>query len=290
MNADIKLSIALVTRNRPKRLERTLQSICKQSYCPYEVLISDDSSDEQFQQANQNLALKYNYKYIKGPKRGLYANRNFVAKACTGTHIRTVDDDHEFPDDHFAACIRAIVCETDTVWTIGEYSGNSKVIPEMPYPVAGQVHAKGYSFPPKSSNDQNYYGISCGATIYPIGIINKGILNEECYKFGILYLEYGLKLKYFGYTLKPLKTTYVIHNDIQTTASEINRQIITEARIFVILCMSFFYRPSMSNKILTSMEILKCMLGGQVSFSNVRNAFKNLKKTKNNVIKIKLSN
>src|SRR4051812_34264064 len=98
--SDILLSIALVTRNRPKSLERTLQSLRIQKIWPHEVVISDDSDIEAAIKQNKRLALLYACKYIKGPGRGLYANRNFAAKHCSGTHIRTMDDDHEFPENH----------------------------------------------------------------------------------------------------------------------------------------------------------------------------------------------
>src|SRR3954454_3566516 len=99
-NSNIKLSVALVTRNRPDSLRRTLESLKQQSLQPYEVIISDDSDNETLIAVNNELAQKYSCRYIKGPGKGLYANRNFVARHCSGTHIRTMDDDHEFPENH----------------------------------------------------------------------------------------------------------------------------------------------------------------------------------------------
>src|SRR4030095_1228767 len=133
-NSGIKLSVALVTRNRAESLARTLKNLSRQILQPYEVIISDDSDIEVMVALNIELALRYGCKYIKGPGRGLYANRNFVAKQCSGTHIRTMDDDHEFPENHLIECLRAIKEEPKTIWTIGEFYPTDKVR-NLPAPV-----------------------------------------------------------------------------------------------------------------------------------------------------------
>ena len=44
---ETRLSVALVTRNRPASLERTLKSLRAQSVQPWNVIISDDSDADQ---------------------------------------------------------------------------------------------------------------------------------------------------------------------------------------------------------------------------------------------------
>src|SRR6476469_9776639 len=117
---ETRLSIALVTRNRPSSLERTLTSLRNQDVHPWETIISDDSDPEHVAHVRQ-LAGNYQCRYIPGPHRGLYANRNHAALACKGTHIRTVDDDHEFPPGHFAECFAAVARDPEAVWIIGEF-------------------------------------------------------------------------------------------------------------------------------------------------------------------------
>ncbi len=102
------LSVALVTRNRPASLARTLAPLRKQSVQPQEVVIADDSDDEWAPQVRA-IARAYGCRYAVGPKRGLCPNRNAPALACRATHIRTIDDDHEFPAGHIEACIAAII-------------------------------------------------------------------------------------------------------------------------------------------------------------------------------------
>jgi glycosyltransferase involved in cell wall biosynthesis len=274
-NASIKLSVALVTRNRPESLARTLRSLCKQNVQPYEVIVSDDSDMENMINANIELARNYSCKYIKGPGKGLYANRNLVAKSCTGTHIRTMDDDHEFPENHVMNCLKAIEEEPDTIWTIGEFYPTDKV-KTLPAPIPGQLHPRGYSYSPK--NIKKYFGISCGASIYPKSVIDRNILNAEAYRFGILYLEYGARLYKKGYTIKPLAITYVIHHYDENNRSESKSDIIKGAQIFSMLMFSFNHMKNFKNCFFTTTEIIKNLLLHKYSFRIIRDAYLKYKK------------
>ncbi|MFM6081605.1 MAG: glycosyltransferase family 2 protein, partial [Dolichospermum sp.] len=132
--SNILLSIALVTRNRPESLERCLKSLRSQNVQPFEVVISDDS-DIEHQKATKDVAERWECRYIQGPSRGLYANRNHAALACKGTHIRTMDDDHEFPEQHIENCFIAIKHDPQSVWIIGEYMPTQSVgMPPHPCP------------------------------------------------------------------------------------------------------------------------------------------------------------
>jgi glycosyltransferase involved in cell wall biosynthesis len=273
--SNIKLSIALVTRNRSCSLARTLESLSKQSIQPYEVVISDDSDMQSMIDLNSELALKYGYTYITGPRKGLYGNRNFVAKQCSGTHIRTMDDDHEFPQNHLTNCIKAIEEERDTIWTIGEYYPSDK-IRTLPAPIPGQLHPRGYSYAPK--NLKKYYGISCGASIYPRCVVDRNILNVESYKFGILYLEYGARLYKNGYTIKPLSTTYIIHHYDQDNRSVTSEEVIESARIFSMLMFSFYHMHTFKNYFLTIGEIVRNLMLRRYPLKIIRQAYLQYKK------------
>jgi glycosyltransferase involved in cell wall biosynthesis len=190
------LSIAIVTRNRPESLQRALESLSNQNTQAFEIVISDDSNLEEMIAANKELASAYGAKHILGPQNGLYANRNFVARNCSGTHFRTMDDDHEFPDNHIKICLEAIEQDPYAIWTIGEYCPPDENR-SLPAPIPGQLHPMGYSYSPADMT--TYFGISCGATIYPKKVVEKNVLNLETYMFGILYLEYGSRLYNKGY-------------------------------------------------------------------------------------------
>jgi glycosyltransferase involved in cell wall biosynthesis len=253
---EITLSVALVTRNRPESLERCLKSLRNQKIQPFEVVVSDDS-DSTCQGLTKEVAKKWGCRYIEGPKRGLYANRNHVALACQGTHIRTMDDDHEFPQGHIEICLNAIQSDPSSIWIIGEYSP-PKVIRSIPHPCPGQLHPRGFSFMPKDS--QNFWAIADGASIYPKKIFDSGLRFVEYYKFGASYLEWGSRLYYLGYRIRHLDSTYVIHHFDAQTRSFTDEEMDLSSRFFAMLCHSFLYQSSIKNKCLFAYEILKQFL------------------------------
>lgn len=269
------LSIALVTRNRPESLHRTLKSLFHQEITPYEVIISDDSKDQEYILRNKQIVKEFGGRYFQGPQQGLYTNRNFAAKNCSGTHIRTMDDDHEFPPGHLRECMKAIRTEPETIWTIGEYSIRSK-FHTIPCPIPGQLHPRGFSYIPV--NMKNYCGISCGGTIYPARIINEGKLNCEFYKFGIVYLEYGARLKKLGYTIKFIDQTYLIHHDRETTASEMQNKALEEAKLFSIFCFSFNYQRSFFNCCETFLQVIIDIIMRKSSIKIILKALRNYRK------------
>ena len=241
----IQLSIALVTRNRPTSLERTLQSLRRQDMQPFEVVLSDDS-DEAHRIAVSSLAEKYDCIYQRGPQRGLYANRNAAARTCRGTHFRTMDDDHEFPPGHLARCLEAIAEDPDAIWILGEYTPGQSPQANGIHPCPGELHPRGHCVMP--SDPQHCRAISCGATIYPRSVVDRNIMNVEEFRFGGSYLEYGCRLWKLGYRLRHLQNTYVIHHLDLDNRSYADQETNLASRLFSMQCLSFLYEPSAANR------------------------------------------
>ncbi|QHT65770.1 glycosyltransferase family 2 protein [Rhodocytophaga rosea] len=254
------ISVALVTRNRADSLERCLRSLHQQTVQPFEIIISDDSDDEK-KNETKILADKWNCKYISGPRRGLYANRNYVALVCKGTHIRTMDDDHEFPKDHFEKCYNAINNDPNSIWIIGEIYPDTKNPLLLPPPCPGQLHPRGYSSTP--SDSQDCWAISCGASIYPAQIFKNQFLNVEFFKFGASYLEFGSRLHWLGYKIRQLEDTYIIHHYDKNNRSFSNRELELSSMFFAVFCHSFIYQRGLKNKLLTVAEVLKKIIFDQ---------------------------
>jgi glycosyltransferase involved in cell wall biosynthesis len=249
-NFSSKISIAIVTRNRPNSLRRTLNSLQEQSYKPYEIVVSDDSTDQTKQILSEEVSLEYGARYIKGPSRGLYANRNFAALACSGTHIRTMDDDHEFPADHFKIVREWVEKYPNDVLVIGEVSPDGSSL-EKPYPIPGQLHPRGFSAVPKDLDQ--YFGISCGGSIYPKKIFDLGYRCSEEFLFGYSYLEFGCLLKAKGQKIRPISNTFLIHH---YESSELRLDdIVVPSILFSIICQSWYYQPSNKNKILSTIQM-----------------------------------
>jgi glycosyltransferase involved in cell wall biosynthesis len=247
---DHRLSVALVTRNRAESLQRTLESLRAQDVQPWEVVVSDDSDDE-VASAVESLARDFDCRYVRGLRRGLYANRNRAARACRGTHIRTIDDDHEFPRGHFRECLRAIRADPRAIWIIGEFVPGEEFRPPPHCPA--QLHPRGFSVTPPDPD--RCWALADGASIFPREVFDRGNCYVEFFVFGASYLEFGSRLYWLGYHIRFLAETYVVHHFDASNRSYADQEIDIGSRVFSTLCHSFIYQPTFHNKTLTLLQM-----------------------------------
>lgn len=247
----IQLSVALVTRNRPESLERTLESLRDQRVQPFEVVVSDDS-DSEYVDKVQKVAERYDCRYVEGPKKGLYPNRNRAARACSGTHIRTMDDDHEFPQGHIEACMEAIRSDLEAVWVIGEKNYDTGLDSDA-IARPGEIHPRGHTVIPE--DDQNSKAIADGSAIFPKEVFSgEGGYREKPWA-GYLYLELGSRLKSRGIRIREVRSTYVVHKDENKRGVGGNNNVrgldSVEKRslYYTIMMDSFVYHPSITSTV-----------------------------------------
>ncbi|WP_204103348.1 MULTISPECIES: glycosyltransferase family 2 protein [Spirulina sp. CCY15215] len=233
--SEIRLSIALLTRNRPDSLNRCLQSLRSQNRQPFEVVISDDS-DPQWTNAIKEVADRWDCRYIKGSQRGLYANRNHAALACHGTHIRTMDDDHILPPGHLQQCLDAIAIDPQAIWTTGELGFiDGKFYKKVA--VANQLSASGTGI--GITNPDNNWGIADGSTIYPRLIYDRGFRAIEEYNYGESYLEFGAYLYMNGFHSRCISGAYIEH---YAESETITRRPVSmyESRLYSSICYNLY--------------------------------------------------
>lgn len=93
---DFTVSIIIAAYNKPKELYDTIQSLLKGSVIPDEIVVSDQSSNNEIENIIKpfmNEDCKSLIKYTKSTRRGLSANRNNALNAASGDFIASVDDD-----------------------------------------------------------------------------------------------------------------------------------------------------------------------------------------------------
>jgi glycosyltransferase involved in cell wall biosynthesis len=206
-STEIQISVALVTKNRPTSLERALRSWRGQTIQPSEIVLSDDSDDSVYSRIKQ-IAHKYDARWIPGPRRGLYANRNHIASFCAGTHILSGDDDHEHPSDFLEKCILALGQDPTSIWCLGEVHSRTDI--DRGWLIPGELHLSGAPGPPIDA--ANTWAWSDGSTLCPRAVFTSGLRFSENFKFGASYLEFGCLLHYLGYKIRVLDNTGVIHH------------------------------------------------------------------------------
>jgi len=234
MSDGISLSVALVTRNRPESLRRCLESLRAQEAQPQEIIVSDDSDEPAKTDA---IVAEFGARRIAGPRRGLYANRNAAALACTGTHIRTMDDDHRFPAGHFGQCLERVRQDPAAIWTMGELTfveGRCTQKADTP----PQLHPSGVGGPVDALDDN--WAIADGSTIYPRAVFDQGLRMVEEFGFGSSYLEFGALLKWRGFRCRCLREVWVEHH---INLAELPRRD-QRSVLYASLCFNRYFHPN----------------------------------------------
>lgn len=101
----MKISLLMPTLNRIEEIKVLLESLEKQTYRNFELIIIDQNQNEKI----SNLLRKkrnFKIKYIKSDTKGLSFNRNLGLKYCTGDIITLTDDDAEYPEVLFEKIIQ----------------------------------------------------------------------------------------------------------------------------------------------------------------------------------------
>lgn len=88
-------------------------------------------------------------------------------------------------------------------------------------------------------------------------------MNTEKFQFGKSYLEYGARLKYKGYKIRPLLSTFVYHEMLETHGDIYNVDVI-KSSIYATYMLSFVYQPSLRNKLYFISQISLYIMKGSV--------------------------
>ncbi|HEV2394152.1 MAG TPA: glycosyltransferase family 2 protein [Verrucomicrobiae bacterium] len=245
-----------MTRNRPTSLRRCLESFHRQSLAPIEIVISDDSQAE-CATATLALASAFGCRYTRGPRKGLYANRNHAALCCRGTHILTADDDHEHPPDYLEKVHRALTAQFETVWSMGEVYNRANLQCGGPWHGPGQICANGALVAITANGNSGCWAIADGATVYPKKIFASGLRFFDACRFGDSYKEFGCLLHWLGIPVRPLTTTGVLHHMNEVGRSFLWDEQERAAQIFAMLMFSFVYQPKPQNQAATLAHLLR---------------------------------
>jgi glycosyltransferase involved in cell wall biosynthesis len=90
LQMEARISIVIVTYNRPLLVQQTVRSLLNQSVQPFEILVIDDGSNPPL----KITADFQNFKLIRFDKeKGLSKSRNFGINAAKGEYVAFLDDD-----------------------------------------------------------------------------------------------------------------------------------------------------------------------------------------------------
>jgi len=95
-----RISVIMGTYNRAHLIEKAVQSVQKQSFSDWELIIADDgSSDDTEIVANKLKKVEPRIIYIKNPvNQGISKNYNTAFRVASGEYIAMIDDDDSWSD------------------------------------------------------------------------------------------------------------------------------------------------------------------------------------------------
>ena len=208
LEPDVKISLCICTRNRPEDLANCLESLARCEVQPFEIIVSDDSTDVA---TNDAVIASYpSVVYQPGPRRGLGPNRNACIRSAKGTHLIFIDDDVCVPADFFARAIALISKTPDAVITGYEMKHRSwegsegttkKVVPHNA-DFWGTMHV------PISAD--SCCSVVMNSAIFPRSLFDKALF-DECLRYGYEELDISRHAVSLGYKIFYTDTLYVDH-------------------------------------------------------------------------------
>ena len=100
---DIKYSLIIPVYNRPDEVDELLESLTKQTYKEFEVLIIEDGSSIPCKEVCDKYASELRLTYIFKPNSGPGPSRNFGMEKATGNYFIIFDSDCIIPPGYMLA-------------------------------------------------------------------------------------------------------------------------------------------------------------------------------------------
>lgn len=103
MPARLRFSIIIPVYNRPDEVRELLDSLTKQTYRDFEIIIVEDGSQQKCEDELKPFYDRLNLRYFDKPNEGPGPTRNFGAKQATGNYFIFFDSDCLIPSQYMQA-------------------------------------------------------------------------------------------------------------------------------------------------------------------------------------------
>lgn len=104
-----RVSVVIATRDRGPAIASALASVCASSFTEWELVVVDQSRDDQTEQAVAPfVARDARVRYIRSATTGVSAARNVAIRHTIGAYIAVTDDDCEVAPDWLATLVREL--------------------------------------------------------------------------------------------------------------------------------------------------------------------------------------
>ena len=118
----MKISVIIPTYNRKKYIKRAIDSVIRQSYKPFEIIVIDDGSTDGTYELIKQSYSSSQISLKKQKNKGVSAARNKGVKLANGDWIAFLDSDDEWFENKLELQVREIkksktfICHTNEIW------------------------------------------------------------------------------------------------------------------------------------------------------------------------------
>ncbi|HET9480226.1 MAG TPA: glycosyltransferase [Candidatus Polarisedimenticolia bacterium] len=211
------VSVCVCTMNRPEELERCLEALSRSSIAPLEIIVSDDSREE-LSGTIHGIAERFpRVRYVRGPRRGVSANRNNTVRHASGALVTFVDDDVLVGPDYLQRGVEehalALAARPDGRYIL---TGSPTVAGRLT-PPANLSFLGFYNRPLMPGGRLNALCMSC--VFFPRRFFEQAAFDENIF-YGTEERDIGLQAVELGYEI-----LYSPRLTIDHQPSEINRDL-----------------------------------------------------------------
>lgn len=257
------ISLCICTMNRPDDLNRCLQSVFQGAEKPDEVIVSDDSPENQ---PTQQVVAKYpGVIYQQGPRRGLGPNRNACIQRAKSSHIIFVDDDVCVPPDFFATAHRLIATSAPKTLITGyemKYAEETqKIIP----------HNADFWGLQRVPVKHEYRAIVINSTIFPRSLFEKALFDENL-RYGSEEIDMAQHAVALGYRIAYEDSLYVDHYPSPTNREQY-KKFVHASRLYATTKAYWYYERSIFKTLAYIVLAPLQLAGSAIRRGNLRDAW-----------------
>jgi glycosyltransferase involved in cell wall biosynthesis len=225
MNMPVLFSIIVPTYNRAHLISQTIESILKQTYTNFELIIVDDGSNDNTEEVVQGYLSARLY-YYKKTNSERAAARNFGTNKAKGDYINWIDSDDIVSPDHLAGAVRMIEkYHRPEIFTMGFLYELS----------SGRVsHLSNFSVDVRQDMYKgNQFAMSALMVRKDIALLNP--FNEDRSLSASEDYELWLRLaaRYIIYTSEERTVSYILHDERSTVNMNDPGQLIIRYQKFI---------------------------------------------------------
>tara|TARA_R110002072_G_scaffold110139_1_gene237622 strand:- start:5365 stop:6318 length:954 start_codon:yes stop_codon:yes gene_type:complete len=227
------LSVVIPTRDRPRRLERTLLALRSCTGLSFEVLVVDDGSGASMTGVVENLGLDYPHEVLWQRAQGQARARNHGTLAARGEWILFLDDDVVSQDGLLEAHCRRLngSCDASLVLMGLRHSVSSSIWRHAARDDLEVLERHKIADPREAALQgtlwQRYpwaFLATCNASFARRDLIRCGLFDEAYEGWGFEDTDLAYRLSHMDLSFEVLEDPYVLHLDPDSSLPLVDRE------------------------------------------------------------------